>query len=85
MQRDLGDYMSRGTGHMKAQKKTIKGLHIVFRPATHEDDKPLKKFFESLSSDSMINRFTTSRVDFELAGIPAMTHFDPLKEMVIIS
>jgi ribosomal protein S18 acetylase RimI-like enzyme len=77
--------MSERTGYLEVQKETIKGLHILLRPATYGDDKHLKKFFESLSADSLINRFTTSRTDIASTEIHAITHFDPLKEMMILA
>ncbi|MCK5506294.1 MAG: GNAT family N-acetyltransferase, partial [Thermodesulfovibrionia bacterium] len=73
------------TGYLETQKKTIKGLNIILRPAHQGDDKALEDFFDSLSTDSILNRFTTSRVDITPEGIQKLILIDHSKEMVILA
>jgi ribosomal protein S18 acetylase RimI-like enzyme len=77
--------MRENTEYLETQKKTIKGLNIILRRATQGDDKALKDFFGSLSADSMLNRFTTSKVDITPTGIQKIILFDHSKEMVILA
>ncbi|MEE9524946.1 MAG: GNAT family N-acetyltransferase, partial [Thermodesulfovibrionales bacterium] len=81
----LQDNMREYTGYLETQKKTIKGLNIILRPAHQGDDKALEDFFDSLSTDSILNRFTTSRVDITPEGIQKLILIDHSKEMVILA
>ncbi len=77
--------MREHTGYLETQKKTVKGLNIILRPAAKGDEKALKDFFDSLSADSMLNRFTASRADTTPAGIQKIILFDHAKEMVVLA
>ncbi len=70
---------------LEAYRTTSKKQEIFFRPIKPSDEGLLKKFFYSLSDDSMYKRFISTRKDMPHERLQEFTVIDYTQEVVIIA
>jgi RimJ/RimL family protein N-acetyltransferase len=70
---------------LEAFRTTNEGLNIFLRPVKVSDEKLLKKFFFSVSDDSMYHRFASARTDMPHERLQEYTLIDYCNEMIILA
>lgn len=82
-------YVTGGKGDypedLETQRTTSKGMSIFMRPVKISDEQLLKDFFYSISTNSMYNRFISSRTDMPHHRLQQFVAIDYTKEMVILT
>jgi GNAT superfamily N-acetyltransferase len=71
--------------NLEAYRTTNEGLKIFLRPVKVSDEELLKKFFLSVSNDSMYHRFASARTDMPHERLQDFTLIDYCTEMVILA
>jgi RimJ/RimL family protein N-acetyltransferase len=71
--------------NLETIRTTKTGLNVILRPVKISDEHLLKDFFYSLSSESMYNRFISTRTDMPHERLQKYVAIDYSREMVILA
>ncbi|MDD5127755.1 MAG: GNAT family N-acetyltransferase [Dehalococcoidales bacterium] len=79
-----------GTGgeypeELEIRKTTKEGVEVLLRPVKISDEPLLKKFFYSLSDDSMYRRFISTRLDMPHERLQGFVVVDYTRDMIILA
>lgn len=70
---------------LETRRTTEKGMEILLRPVKLNDERLLKDFFYTLSSDCMYHRFISTRTDMPHERLQRFVVVDYSREMVILA